>query len=88
MLYSGTDPESHITEYTLVYEDNRRGDNLVGGAVCGGRRSFAFLEVSRVSGKVSLSLSLSMYIYLSLSVSLSLSVCLSVCLSLSLSLYV
>ena len=21
MLYSGTDPESHITEYTLVYED-------------------------------------------------------------------
>ena len=23
MLYSGTDPESYITEYTLVYEDNR-----------------------------------------------------------------
>ena len=22
MLYSGTDPESYITEYTLVYEDN------------------------------------------------------------------
>jgi hypothetical protein len=21
MLYSGTDPESHITEYTLVYKD-------------------------------------------------------------------
>ena len=21
MLYSGTDPESYITEYTLVYED-------------------------------------------------------------------
>ena len=24
MLYSGTDPESYITEYTLVYEDNER----------------------------------------------------------------
>jgi len=23
MLYSGTDPEPYITEYTLVYEDNR-----------------------------------------------------------------
>jgi hypothetical protein len=23
MLYSGTDPESYITEYTLVYEDKR-----------------------------------------------------------------
>ena len=23
MLYSGTDPESYITEYTLVYEDER-----------------------------------------------------------------
>jgi len=23
MLYSGTDPESYITEYTLVYEDNK-----------------------------------------------------------------
>ena len=23
MLYSGTDPESYITEYTLVYEENR-----------------------------------------------------------------
>jgi len=22
MLYSGADPESYITEYTLVYEDN------------------------------------------------------------------
>ena len=22
MLYSGTDPESYITEYTLVYEDD------------------------------------------------------------------
>ena len=22
MLYSGTDPKSYITEYTLVYEDN------------------------------------------------------------------
>jgi len=22
MLYSGTDPESYITEYTLVFEDN------------------------------------------------------------------
>ena len=22
MLYSGTDPESYITEYTVVYEDN------------------------------------------------------------------
>jgi len=25
MLYSGIDPESYITEYTLVYEDNKRG---------------------------------------------------------------
>ena len=24
MLYSGTDPESYITDYTLVYEDNIR----------------------------------------------------------------
>jgi len=24
MLYSGTDPESYITEYTLVYADNTR----------------------------------------------------------------
>jgi len=24
MLYSGTDPESYITEYTLVYEDYKR----------------------------------------------------------------
>jgi len=24
MLYSGTDPESYITEYTLVYEDKTR----------------------------------------------------------------
>ena len=23
MLYSGTDPETHITEYTLVYGDKR-----------------------------------------------------------------
>ena len=23
MLYSGTDPESYITEYTLVYEEKR-----------------------------------------------------------------
>ena len=22
MLYAGTDPESYVTEYTLVYEDN------------------------------------------------------------------
>jgi len=22
MLYAGTDPESYITEYTLVYDDN------------------------------------------------------------------
>ena len=26
MLYSGTDPESYITEYTLVYEDNWRDE--------------------------------------------------------------
>ena len=25
MLYSGTDPESYITEYTLVYEKKRPG---------------------------------------------------------------
>ena len=36
MLYSGTDPESYITEYTLVYEEKqailvaRRG----GGDMC------------------------------------------------------
>jgi len=29
MLYSGTDPESYITEYTLVYEDE--STLLVGG---------------------------------------------------------
>ena len=26
MLYSGTDPESYITEYTLVYEEKRPVD--------------------------------------------------------------
>ena len=29
MLYSGTDPESYITEYTLVYEDQRQMEPLV-----------------------------------------------------------
>ena len=24
MLYSGTDPESYITEYTLLYEDKQQ----------------------------------------------------------------
>jgi len=28
MLYSGTDPESYITEYSLVYEDKRFGKRL------------------------------------------------------------
>ena len=27
MLYSGTDPESYTTEYTLVYEDNRNEED-------------------------------------------------------------
>jgi hypothetical protein len=27
MLYSGTDPESYITEYTLVYEDKSEDVN-------------------------------------------------------------
>ena len=26
MLYSGTDPESYITEYTLVYEEKKAGN--------------------------------------------------------------
>ena len=30
MLYSGTDPESYITEYTLVYEEKDRPDFQVG----------------------------------------------------------
>jgi len=42
MLYSGTDPESYITEYTLVYEDNMfcsemrfaRGGSRVEGVKC------------------------------------------------------
>ena len=28
MLYSGTDPESYNTEFTLVYEDKRPGEYL------------------------------------------------------------
>ena len=28
MLYSGTDPESYITEYTLVYEDKQLSPTL------------------------------------------------------------
>ena len=28
MLYSGTDPESYITEYTLVYEDKKGATRL------------------------------------------------------------
>ena len=36
MLYSGTDPESYITEYTLVYEDNVpvRGDRSPRASLC------------------------------------------------------
>jgi len=33
MLYSGTDPESYITEYTLVYEE----ENLAGSVIPGDR---------------------------------------------------
>jgi len=29
MLYSGTDPESYITEYTLVYEDKWYQDTYI-----------------------------------------------------------
>jgi len=32
MLYSGTDPESYITEYTLVYEDYGSGHHLNEGS--------------------------------------------------------
>ena len=37
MLYSGTDPESYITEYTLVYEDKvqRVGSRVQGCRVEG-----------------------------------------------------
>ena len=38
MLYSGTDPESYITEYTLVYEENQYSTEysppIRTGAVC------------------------------------------------------
>jgi len=27
MLYSGTDPESYITKYTLVYDDKKKGES-------------------------------------------------------------
>jgi len=30
MLYFGTDPESYITENSLVYEDNRSGRRVCG----------------------------------------------------------
>ena len=43
MLYSGTDPESYITEYTLVYDDYYQHCRyrwglgfLVSGQACGG----------------------------------------------------
>ena len=44
MLYSGTDPKSHITEYTLVYGDNTVGFSTLnvvvtlGMLTCIGRR--------------------------------------------------
>jgi len=34
MLYSGTDPESYITEYTLVYENKLSLEGGVGSEVC------------------------------------------------------
>ena len=40
MLYSGTDPESYITEYTSVYEDTVYGFGVRGsgfGLWCGGQ---------------------------------------------------
>ena len=30
MLYSGTDPESYITDYTFVYEDKQRATDRPG----------------------------------------------------------
>ena len=41
MLYSGTDPDSYITEYTLVYEDHLYADRAGTldsrpGFMCGG----------------------------------------------------
>ena len=32
MLLSGTDPESYITECTLVYEDNKEDEQVFGGS--------------------------------------------------------
>jgi len=37
MLYSGTDPESYITEYTLVYED-QGGECVLEGRCVAGQR--------------------------------------------------
>ena len=51
MLYSGTDPESYITEYTLVYEDNiailRRDYAAAGSEHARGRRVCPRLAPSR-----------------------------------------
>jgi len=37
MLFSGTDPESYITEYTLVYEDNFGAENNSVSPYCQGK---------------------------------------------------
>ena len=37
MLYSGTVPESYITDYTLVYEDKPK---IIGGGADGSKRFF------------------------------------------------
>ena len=42
MIYSGTDPESYITEYTLVYEENEEH------SVCDISTTFSTLSTSQV----------------------------------------
>jgi len=41
MLYSGTDPESYITEYTLVYDDQIESVPALNGRMVGRWRSTA-----------------------------------------------
>jgi len=54
MLYSGTDPESYITEHTLVYEDNMRVAQLrmeVVGPDSEGRCKATWKRKSKLPGR-------------------------------------
>ena len=49
MLYYGTDLESYITEYTLVYEDKRPSRLWLESAAPDTRRMFQIIELLRAN---------------------------------------